>query len=486
MNLKRLLYKVNILNIIGSKDLNITGIAFDSRKIKDSFLFVAIKGELVDGHDYIHKSIKSGAVVVVVESVPKIINPNVTYILVLNSNHALSIIASNFYSNPSNKINLVGVTGTNGKTTIVSLLFQLFQMFNIKVGMLSTIQNSIVNTIIPSTHTTADPIQLNFLLNKMIEEDCKYCFMEVSSHAILQNRVAGLDFNIGVFSNITHDHLDYHKTFNEYRDVKKSFFDSLPKASFSLTNKDDKNGQKMTEGVSGNKLTYSLQSASDYKCRVLEKQFGGMLLNINKVDVWVKLIGQFNAYNILATYAVANIFGFSDSQILPALSMLSSVEGRFQCFQSEEKVTAILDYAHTDDALKNVLSTINNLRNNTEVLITVVGCGGDRDKAKRPLIGAVACSLSNHVILTSDNPRCENPDFIIDDMMQNLTSIQMKKVLVISDRSQAIKTACMLASSNDIVLIAGKGHEKYQEINSERFPFDDLEELKQSLNILKN
>ena len=319
----------------------------------------------------------------------------------------------------------------------------------------------------------------------MIAQGCEYCFMEVSSHAISQGRISGIHFTGGVFTNLTQDHLDYHNSFAEYRDVKKSFFDGLPKSAFALTNKDDKNGMKMLEGTKAQKCTYSLKSVSDYKCRVLENQFEGMLLSINKVDIWVKLIGDFNAYNLLSVYAVANKFAFEYHEVLTALSMLTSPEGRFQYLQSEEKITAIVDYAHTDDALKNVLTTVNNIRANAEQLITVVGCGGDRDKTKRPLMAALACNLSNQVILTSDNPRSENPDTIIEDMMQELDPVQKKKVLVIIDRKQAIKTACRLAKTNDIILVAGKGHEKYQEINGEKFPFDDLEELKQSLNIIK-
>jgi UDP-N-acetylmuramoyl-L-alanyl-D-glutamate--2,6-diaminopimelate ligase len=394
----------------------------------------------------------------------------------------LGIIASNFYNNPSERIKLLGVTGTNGKTTIVSLLHQLFELLNVKSGMLSTIYNKINDKVIPATHTTPDALQINNLLNKMIEEGCEYCFMEVSSHAISQARINGLNFTAGIFTNITQDHLDYHNTFTEYRDVKKSFFDLLSKSAFALVNKDDKNGMKMLEGTKANQLSYSLKSVSDYKCKVLENQFDGMLLSINKVDVWVKLIGDFNAYNILSVYATAKQFGFSDYKVLTALSMLTAAEGRFECVQSGD-ITAIVDYAHTDDALKNVLSTINNIRTKTEELITVVGCGGDRDKTKRPKMAAVACNLSTQVIFTTDNPRSENPDAIIEDMIRGLDPIQKKKVLVITDRRQAIKTACKLAKAKDIVLIAGKGHEKYQEINGEKFPFDDLEELKLSLNI---
>ena len=485
MNLQELLYKVSFVKIIGTTNVEVIDIAFDSRKVKATSLFVALKGTQSDGHTYISQTINAGAKVIVLEDMPLKLDDNITYVKVEDSNIALGIIAANFYDNPSEKIKLVGVTGTNGKTTIVSLLTQLFSIMNVKVGMLSTIQNKIIDKIIPSTHTTPDALQINFLLNEMIAQGCEYCFMEVSSHAISQGRISGIHFTGGVFTNLTQDHLDYHNSFAEYRDVKKSFFDLLPKSAFALTNKDDKNGMKMLEGTKAQKCTYSLKSVSDYKCRVLENQFEGMLLSINKVDIWVKLIGDFNAYNLLSVYAVANQFAFEDHEVLTGLSMLTSPEGRFQYLQSEEKITAIVDYAHTDDALKNVLTTVNNIRANAEQLITVVGCGGDRDKTKRPLMAAVACNLSNQVILTSDNPRSENPDTIIEDMMQELDPVQKKKVLVIIDRKQAIKTACRLAKTNDIILVAGKGHEKYQEINGEKFPFDDLEELKQSLNIIK-
>jgi len=484
MNLQELLYKVSIISVVGTTDVEVVDIAFDSRKAKKDTLFVAIKGTQSDGRTYISQTIKAGATVIVLEDMSTDLDDKITYVQVADSNIALGIIAANFYDNPSERINLVGVTGTNGKTTIVSLLSQMFALLNVKVGMLSTIQNKIIDKVIPSTHTTPDALQLNFLLNEMIEAGCEYCFMEVSSHAIVQGRISGLNFEGGVFTNLTQDHLDYHNTFAEYRDVKKSFFDVLPKSAFALTNKDDKNGLKMLEGTKAQKCTYALKSVADYKCRVLENQFEGMLLNINKVDVWVKLIGDFNAYNMLSVYAVVNQFGFEDYEVLTALSMLTAAEGRFQYFQSQEKITAIVDYAHTDDALKNVISTINKIRTNAEQLITVVGCGGDRDKAKRPLMAAVACSLSNQVILTTDNPRSENPDAIIEDMLAGIDPVQQKKVLVITDRKQAIKTACRLANANDIVLVAGKGHEKYQEIKGEKFPFDDLEELKQSLNII--
>jgi UDP-N-acetylmuramoyl-L-alanyl-D-glutamate--2,6-diaminopimelate ligase len=484
MNLQKLLYKVSFVKIIGTTNVEVIDIAFDSRKVKVTSLFVALKGTQSDGHTYISQTINAGAKVIVLEDMPLKLDDNITYIKVEDSNIALGIIAANFYDNPSEKIKLVGVTGTNGKTTIVSLLTQLFSIMNVKVGMLSTIQNKIIDKIIPSTHTTPDALQINFLLNEMIAQGCEYCFMEVSSHAISQGRISGIHFTGGVFSNLTQDHLDYHNSFAEYRDVKKLFFDLLPKSAFALSNKDDRNGLKMLEGTKAEKCTYALKSSADYKCRVLENQFEGMLLNINKVDVWVKLIGEFNAYNMLSVYAVASRSGFEDYEVLTALSMLTAAEGRFQFLQSEEKITAIVDYAHTDDALKNVISTINNIRSNAEQLITVVGCGGDRDKTKRPLMAAVACNLSNQVILTADNPRSESPDTVIKDMLAGLDPVQKKKVLVITDRAQAIKTACRLANANDIVLVAGKGHEKYQEINGEKFPFDDLEELKQSLNII--
>ena len=484
MKLQDLLYKVNILKLIGSTNIEISDVQFDSRKIQKKGLFIAIKGTISDGHQYIQNTIKEGAIAIIVEQLPSQLNDNITYVQVANSYNALGVIAANFYNNPSERIKLVGVTGTNGKTTIVSLLHQLFTLLNNKVGMLSTIENKILDKVIPSTHTTPDPLQINYLLNDMIKRGCDYCFMEVSSHALAQGRVNGLVFSGGVFTNITQDHLDYHHTFSEYRDVKKSFFDSLNKDAFALVNKDDKNGSKMLEGTKAKKLSYALKSLANYRCKVLENQFEGMLLQINKVDVWVKLIGDFNAYNILAVYAVAKQFDFEDYEVLTALSMLNAAEGRFQFIRNEDAITGIVDYAHTDDALKNVLSTINTIRTNTESLITIVGCGGDRDKSKRPLMAQVACNLSTQVIITSDNPRSENPDDIIKDMIAGLSPVQKKKVLVITDRRQAIMTAGKLANENDIILLAGKGHEKYQEINGEKFPFDDMEELKQSLNII--
>lgn len=483
MRLKDVLYKVSIKRLIGSTDLEVANIQFDSRKVISHTLFIAIKGMLDDGHKYITRAIENGANIIVLENIPKKINQQVTYVQVESTNETLGVIAANFYNNPSERIKLVGITGTNGKTTIVNLLHQLFILLNVKSGMLSTIENKIVDEAIESTLTTPDALQINFLLNKMIENGCEYCFMEVSSHALAQGRVNGLRFSAAVFTNITHDHLDYHNTFAEYRDVKKSFFDSLAKDTFALTNNDDKNGLKMLEGTQAKKFTYSLKSSSDYKTTVLENQFDGMLLKINKVDVWVKLIGHFNAYNILAVYAIANQFAFEDCDVLPALSLVTPVEGRFQCLRNKYEVTGIVDYAHTEDALRNVLKTVNNIRTNSEQLITIIGCGGNRDKIKRPFMARVACNFSTQVIITSDNPRLEDPEQIIKDMVEGLDPVQKRKVLVINDRRQAIMTAGKLAKSKDIILLAGKGHEKYQEVDGERLPFDDVKELKESLNI---
>lgn len=484
MKLHELLYRVKITSLVGSTNIEIANINFDSRQIKTKDLFVAIKGKLFDGHQYIDNAIRDGAKAIIVEKMPTILDDNVSYIQVDNSQDALALVAANFYGNPSDRITLIGVTGTNGKTTIVSLLYQLFSLLEKKVGMLSTIENKIIDKQIPSTHTTPDPLQINYLLNQMIEKGCVYCFMEVSSHALVQGRVHGLRFDGGVFTNLTQDHLDYHSTFSEYRDVKKSFFDCLNHDAFALVNKDDKHWSKMLEGTKAKKITYALKSMADYRTKVLENQLHGMLLKINKIDVWVKLIGDFNAYNILAVYCVAKQFELEDYEVMTALSMLNTAEGRFQFIKNTDLITGIVDYAHTDDALKNVLNTINKIRTNNEALITVVGCGGDRDKSKRPFIAKVACDLSTHVIITSDNPRSESPDVIIKDMVAGLNSIQKKKVMVIIDRKQAIVTAGKLANKNDIILLAGKGHEKYQEINGKKLPFDDMQELKQSLNII--
>ena len=484
MNLKEILYRVSIQQVFGNLNENILSISFDSNKSKKSSLFVAIKGAENDGHKYIPKAIENGAIVIICEDIPVNLNNNKTYIKVEDSRKALAIVASNFYNNPSNSIKLVGVTGTNGKTTIVELSRQLFAKMGLKVGMLSTIENRIIDKIIPTNLTTPNPLEINRLLCEMVDQGCEYCFMEVSSHAIDQYRTYSLNFSAGIFTNITHDHLDYHKSFAEYIRVKKMFFDSLSESSFALINKDDRNYKKMIESTKAKTYTYSLKSVSDYKCKIIECQFEGMLLSISQIDVWVKLLGDFNAYNLLAVYSIANLFGYKNHLILTCLSLLSSASGRFQYLRSKDDIIGIVDYAHTEDALRNIISSINKIRTNAEQLITVFGCGGNRDKLKRPLMTSVVCHLSDKIIITNDNPRNEDPNSIIKDMLKDLDPFLKKKVLVINDRRQAIKTACTIASEKDIVLVAGKGHEKYQEINGEKLHFDDLEELKKSLNII--
>ena len=485
-SLKEILYKVEIVNVVGSTDLSISSIQFDSRKVKKQSLFVAVKGTQTDGYQFISQAINNGATAIITEQLPTDIVSDISYIIVKNSSKALAILAANYFDNPSEKLKLIGVTGTNGKTTIVSLLFHLFLGMKQKVGMLSTIQNKINNTTIESTHTTGDALQINKLLSQMVEKGCEYCFMEVSSHAIDQNRIIGLAFDIMVFTNISHEHLDYHNTFNEYINVKKKVFDQLQSDAIALVNNDDKHGMNMLRDTKANKQTYSLKSMSDFKCKILENRFDGMLLSINNYDLWTKLIGQFNAYNVLAVYAVGRLLNCEEEELLEGISLLDSARGRFQSVRNKEGMTAIVDYAHTPDALKNVLSTINKIRTGNEKLITVIGCGGDRDTKKRPKMAAIACNLSSQVIITSDNPRSEKPENIIVDMMMGLDPVQKKKTLVITDRKQAIKTACTLAENGDIILVAGKGHEKYQEIKGIKYPFDDMDEIKKSLNLIKS
>ncbi|MAM05772.1 MAG: UDP-N-acetylmuramoyl-L-alanyl-D-glutamate--2,6-diaminopimelate ligase [Flavobacteriales bacterium] len=478
--LKDILYNVNVTEIFGSTNRDVFNISFDSRKIIKGGVFVAIKGQKFNGHDYILFAIKQGVKIIIFEEKIQNYVPGITYVKVQDSSKSLSVIASNFYDNPSSKLKLIGVTGTNGKTTIVNILYQLFTMLGAKVGMLSTIENKILDRTFPAKYTTPDALEINYLLSKMLKEKCEYCFMEVSSHAISQSRIFGLKFSAGIFTNITHDHLDYHKSFDNYINVKKRFFTSLSKTSFALINKDDNNSLKMVENCNAKVITYSLKSVSDFKCKVVENQFNGMLLNISKVDVWVKLSGRFNAYNILSAYAIAKQFNFLKEDILTNLSIINSPEGRFQSLVFDS-VTGIVDYAHTDDALKNILTTINDIRVDQQ-LITVLGCGGDRDKLKRPIMTKTAVNLSSLVILTSDNPRTEDPNEIIKDMTSGLNTQQKKKTLIIIDRSQAIKTACKIIKKNGIILIAGKGHEKYQEIDNERYEFDDYIELKKAMN----
>jgi UDP-N-acetylmuramoyl-L-alanyl-D-glutamate--2,6-diaminopimelate ligase len=482
--LSDIIYKVRLEQVIGSTHVAVSSVAFDSRKVKKDSLFVATKGTAVDGHTYIEKAIESGAIAIVCETLPENKNDAVTYIKVSDATFALGIIACNYFDNPSEKLKLVGVTGTNGKTTTVTLLFNLFRSLGYSVGLLSTVENKINNTVIPATHTTPDALTLNELLTAMIAQGCEYVFMEVSSHAVVQNRIAGLCFTGAIFSNITHDHLDYHKTFDEYIKAKKRFFDYLPNSAFALVNRDDKNGLIMLQNTKANKYTYGLQTIADFKCKILENQLNGLLLNIENVEVWVKLIGNFNAYNVLAVYATAILLKQNKTNVLTALSNLNSVDGRFQYVKSPKGLIGIVDYAHTPDALKNVLETIKDLRTGNEQVITLIGCGGDRDSGKRPLMAAIACEYSNKVILTSDNPRSEDPEEILNQMQNGINPIDSKKTLRITDRKEAIKTACSLTNSGDIILIAGKGHEKYQEIKGIKHPFDDLEILKDVIKTL--
>lgn len=483
--LKDILYKVGIEAVHGATDITISKIEFDSRKIELNDVFVAIRGTLSDGHDYIEKALSLGAIAVVCEEFPSVIVNGVTYVKVKDSNEALAFLAANYYDNPSENIKLVGVTGTNGKTTIASLLYQLFKKAGYKVGLLSTVKIMVDTEEFKATHTTPDSLTLNYYLDQMIQDGCEFCFMEVSSHGVHQKRTEALRFTGGVFTNLSHDHLDYHNTFAEYRDVKKSFFDNLSKDAFAITNIDDKNGLVMLQNTKAKKLSYALKSYADYKAQILENQLTGLLLKINDNEVWVKLIGSFNAYNLLAIYGVAVELGIKNDEALRLLSELESVSGRFQFIVSDSKITAIVDYAHTPDALENVLKTIEDIRTKNEHLITVVGCGGDRDKTKRPIMANIASSMSDKAIFTSDNPRTENPETIIEEMEKGVEPQNFKKTISILDRKQAIKTACQLANPNDIILIAGKGHETYQEINGVRHDFDDLQivtELLKQLN----
>lgn len=482
--LKDILYKVRLVGVIGSTKSSVSSIAFDSRKIERNGLFVATRGTSVDGHQYIDTAIEAGAKAIVCETMPENILSGVTYIQVENSNQALGLIAANFYDNPSSKLKLIGVTGTNGKTTTTSLLFDLFQKLGYKVGLISTVVYKIGEKEIKSTHTTPDAIRLNELFAQMVEEGCEFCFMEVSSHAIHQGRIEGIEFAGGVFTNITHDHLDYHHSFKEYLGVKKAFFDGLSKDAFAITNADDKNGRVMMQNTKAEVITVARKTEADYRVKVIENQFSGLQLTINGTEVWVKLIGDFNAYNLVSVYAVAKQLHEDELEILTQMSLLNNVEGRFEYIKTPGNVIAIVDYAHTPDALKNVLKTIANIRTGNEKVITVVGCGGDRDKTKRPLMANIACKLSDKVILTSDNPRTENPATILEEMQAGVEPLDYKKTLTITDRKEAIKTASALAEENDIILVAGKGHENYQEINGERFPFDDLEILSETLKIL--
>lgn len=484
--LRDILYKVNITSTSGDMNLDVSGIAFDSRKVKKGSLFVAIKGHSTDGHEFIDKAIKSGAAVIVCQKLPEEVPDKATFITVKSSAKALGIIVSNFYGNPSQKLKLVGVTGTNGKTTIATLLYKLFTSLDYKVGMLSTVVNKIVDKDIVATHTTPDPIQINELLIQMIEAGCTHCFMEVSSHAVDQGRVEGLHFVGGLFTNITHDHLDYHHTFESYIRAKKGFFDLLPSGAFALINVDDKRGMVMLQNTKAEKKTYGLKKMADFKSKIITNSIIGLELEIGDKNVWFKLIGDFNAYNLLCVYGAACLLGEDPEMVLLKLSSLTGATGRFELIRPGSKFTAILDYAHTPDALKNVLETIEHFRSGSENVISVVGCGGDRDKTKRPLMAAIACKYSNKVIFTSDNPRSEDPLEIIKEMQKGVSPSEAKKTLVMADREEAIKTACMLAKEKDIILVAGKGHETYQEIKGVKYPFDDKEVLERMLKMFAN
>ncbi len=474
-----ILKDIEVLKSEGDKNRPLNHIQYDSRKVVPGDLFIALEGVQTDGHQYIEKAIEKGAKTIIVEKWQENLPADITQIKVPNTHAALAIMASNYYNRPSAKLKLIGITGTNGKTTTASLSYQLFKKAGYKAGLLSTVKILVDDQTYPATHTTPDPLMINYYLNKMVKAGVTHAFMEVSSHGIDQHRILGLDFDGAVFTNLTHDHLDYHKTFIQYRDTKKQFFDQLKKEAFALVNTDDKNGLFMLQNTAARKLTYALKNPADYKAKILEQNFSGMLLSINNMDVWVRLVGLFNAYNILAVFAIADQLGIEAFESLQIISQLESVDGRFELILSPEGKIAIVDYAHTPDALENVLKTINRIRpKNQEKLITVVGAGGNRDKTKRPEMAAVAAKLSDSVIFTSDNPRNENPETIIDDMEKGVPAEYYRKTLRITDRQQAIKAAGSLANPGDIILVAGKGHEDYQIVNGIKSHFDDREEIK--------
>ncbi|MBB5639351.1 UDP-N-acetylmuramoyl-L-alanyl-D-glutamate--2,6-diaminopimelate ligase [Pedobacter cryoconitis] len=484
MQLQDVLYGVAIKNLVGRTNRVISALTFDSREVQQDAVFFAVKGTLSDGHTFISQTIAAGATVIICEEIPAEVNPAVTYIIVENTSVALGIMASNFYGNPSSSLKLVGITGTNGKTTIATILFKLFRSLGFHTGLISTVQNQVNDQIIAATHTTPNPLALNQLLKQMVELGCTYCFMEVSSHAMVQHRIEGVTFAGGVFSNITHDHLDFHKTFDNYIKAKKSFFDILPKGAFALTNADDKNGMVMLQNTKASKKTYALKQLADYKANIIENRFSGLNLEIDHTDVFFKLVGSFNAYNLAAVYGTAMLLGQDKLNVLTILSNLTGAEGRFEEVPNSKQIIGLVDYAHTPDAVQNVLTTIHDIRKGTEQVITVIGCGGDRDKTKRPVMAQVACDWSDKVILTSDNPRTEDPHQILADMEAGVSPTNQRKTLTIADRREAIKTACHLARPGDIILIAGKGHEKYQEINGVRYHFDDKEVLMEQLNLI--
>ena len=485
MVLRDILYKVNIRSVIGNTDVEVKDVHIDSRKVGEGSLFIAVKGVAVDGHQFIDKAIDSGAIGIVCEEIPSAKKESIVYVQVENSAAAAGYIAHNFFDRPSEKMKLIGVTGTNGKTTIATLLYKLFTSLGNNCGLLSTVENQIGNKVIPATHTTPDAVSLNRLLRQMADEGCTHVFMEASSHAIHQHRITGLQFAGGIFSNITHDHLDYHKSFDEYIRVKKSFFDGLSSSAFAISNADDKRGMVMLQNTNAKKYYYSLKTVADFKGKILDNSLTGLLMTVNDQEVHFRLIGEFNAYNLLAVYGTAICLGEDKQEVLRCLSVLTGAEGRFDYMISpKDKVITIVDYAHTPDALSNVLATIKKLKKGFEKMITVVGCGGDRDKTKRPIMGAVACEHSDKAIFTSDNPRSEDPAQIIRDMEAGLSASAKKKYISIADRREAIKTAISLAAREDIVLIAGKGHEKYQEIKGIKNHFDDKEVVREIFEML--
>lgn len=471
------------MKIIGSLNKEILDVAFDSRKVVEGSLFIAIEGTQVDGHNFIQKAIDKGAVAIVCNKMPVITQGDITYIAVADSSEALGYIASNFFDNPSEKLKIIGVTGTNGKTTIVTLLHSLFTELGYGVGMLSTIQNKINDRIIEATHTTPDALKINELLNLMVDEGCEFVFMEVSSHAIVQHRITGINFSGGIFTNITHDHLDYHHTFKEYINAKKKFFDQLPASAFALTNTDDKNGKIMLQNTQAKKFSYGIKNIASFKGKIIENGFEGMMMKIEGSEVYSLLSGKFNAYNILAVYSTAILLKQNKEEALIGISKLKGAEGRFDIVRSKKGITAIIDYAHTPDALENIIETINSIRTHNEQLITVVGAGGNRDKSKRPIMARIASLLSTRLILTSDNPRNDDPHEILEDMRKGIDPAKKKMTMVISDRKEAITTAFNIARSGDMILIAGKGHEKYQEIKGVKYPFDDKEIIAELMEI---
>jgi UDP-N-acetylmuramoyl-L-alanyl-D-glutamate--2,6-diaminopimelate ligase len=483
--LQDILYQVRVKDVSGTTNLAIENLAFDSRKVINFTLFVAVRGTQIDGHQFIDQAVQSGAVAIICEDMPSSRKEGVTYVKVENAHAALGVLASNFYDNPSAELKLVGITGTNGKTTCATLLYRMVRLLGKKAGLISTVENRINHEVVNATHTTPDAISLNAMLRQMIDAGCTYCFMEVSSHALHQHRVSGITFTGAVFTNITHDHLDYHRTFDAYIGAKKMLFDMLPREAFAIVNSDDRHGSTMLQNCKASvQKTFAVKSMADYRARIVENQFAGLQLSIDNLDLYARLVGRFNAYNLLAVYGTALELGLPKLDVLTALSSVNPPAGRFEYVKSPGNVTAIIDYAHTPDALKNVLKTIDDIRTRNEEVITVIGCGGDRDRTKRPEMARIACKYSDRVILTSDNPRSEDPEAIIGEMRAGVEPHDFKKTVTVVNRKEAIRLACSLAKSNDIILVAGKGHEKYQEVAGVRHPFDDLEEVNESFKIL--